>query len=249
MQNSWTREQTIIALYLYCQIPFNKVSNNNLEIISKAKIIGRSTTSLKMKIGNFGSFDDNLKKKGTVGLTHTSKLDQAIWEEYNGRWDNLAIDATNILAEYSNKPIIDDISAFPDGKDREQVVKRRIGQSFFRNMVLSAYNNRCCITGLSIINLLEASHIIGWAEDERNRTNPQNGLALNVLFHKAYDANYLGITPKYKIKVSSKLFDDNIADENTRNFISHYNNKSIILPNRFLPNTEFLEQRYQSFLP
>ena len=53
----WTREQTIVALNLYCKIPFNRVSSNHPDIIRIAKIIGRTPNSVKMKIGNFGSFD------------------------------------------------------------------------------------------------------------------------------------------------------------------------------------------------
>jgi hypothetical protein len=32
---------------------------------------------------------------------------------------------------------------------------------------LSAYNYRCCVTGLTVQPLLTASHIIPWAEDEK----------------------------------------------------------------------------------
>lgn len=60
--NNWTKEQTIVALNLYCKIPFNRVASTHPEIIKVAKIIDRSTNSLKMKIGNFGSFDPELKK-------------------------------------------------------------------------------------------------------------------------------------------------------------------------------------------
>ncbi|MBQ9417737.1 MAG: HNH endonuclease, partial [Bacteroidales bacterium] len=68
-----------------------------------------------------------------------------------------------------------------------KIVKQRINQSFFRTAVLTSYNNRCCITGLSRKELLEASHIVDWSKDIENRLNPSNGLCLNILFHRAYD--------------------------------------------------------------
>ncbi len=74
-RDNWTREQTIIALNFYCKIPFNRVSSTHPDILWIAKIIGRSANSVKMKIGNFGSFDPELKKRGIVGLANTSKLD------------------------------------------------------------------------------------------------------------------------------------------------------------------------------
>jgi putative restriction endonuclease len=56
-RDNWTREQIIVALNLYCKIPFNKVSSSHPDILRISKIIGRSANSVKMKIGNFGSFD------------------------------------------------------------------------------------------------------------------------------------------------------------------------------------------------
>ena len=49
-RDNWTREQTIVALNLYCKIPFNRVSSNHPDIIRIAKIIDRSPNSVKMKI-------------------------------------------------------------------------------------------------------------------------------------------------------------------------------------------------------
>ena len=75
----WSREQEIVALYMYCLIPFNKVSGNNPHIAKMAKIIGRpNANSLKAKIGNFGKFDTNLV---AVGLGHSSHLDEEIWND------------------------------------------------------------------------------------------------------------------------------------------------------------------------
>ena len=59
-----TREQTIVALKIYFSIPFNKANNSNQEIIATSKLIGRGINSVKMKIGNFGSLDPELAKRG-----------------------------------------------------------------------------------------------------------------------------------------------------------------------------------------
>lgn len=100
--NNWTIEQTIVALNLYCKIPFNRVTSTHPEIIRIAKIIGRSTNSLKMKIGNFGSFDPELKRRGIVGLSNTSKLDREVWLEFNNNWENLAFESEKLIAIFSN---------------------------------------------------------------------------------------------------------------------------------------------------
>lgn len=59
------KNQEIVALYLYCIIPFNKVNNSNRQIALMAELIGRpNANSLKAKIGNFGCFDSNLSASG-----------------------------------------------------------------------------------------------------------------------------------------------------------------------------------------
>lgn len=247
--NNWTREQTIIALSVYCKIPFNKASNSNPEIVKAAKLIGRTPVAVKMKVGNFGSFDPELKKKGIVGLSNTSKLDEEIWNEYCNNWEKLAYDSEQLIAQFSEKTIEEKfgIDEIPEGKERETIIRQRINQSFFRNAVLSSYNNKCCITNLSCIELLEACHIADWSKDIKNRLNPSNGLCLNTLFHRAYDKNYLGISPDYKVHISDRLFDEN-SNEMIKTFFMNYHNLSIQLPDKFLPNKDLLDLHYQNFM-
>ena len=58
-----------------------------------------------MKIGNFGSFDPELKKRGIVGLGNTSKLDENIWNEFNNNWEKLAYESELLIAKFSQKTI------------------------------------------------------------------------------------------------------------------------------------------------
>lgn len=245
----WSREQEIVALYMYCLIPFNKVSGNNPHIAKIAKIIGRpNANSLKAKIGNFGKFDTNL---AAVGLGHSSHLDEEIWNEYNGRWQDLEVDALKLIEKFqhTNHEEQTEIPFIPIGKEREVVIKQRINQSLFRNMVLSAYNNTCCITGLARPELIEACHIIDWADDEKNRINPCNGLAMNVLFHRAFDKLYLGISTDLRVIISDKLYDGLKGKDKDKTYeiFNPYNGKNIMLPKKFKPNIEFIEKQYTKF--
>ena len=245
----WSREQEIVALYMYCLIPFNKVSGNNPHIAKMAKIIGRpNANSLKAKIGNFGKFDTNLV---AVGLGHSSHLDEEIWNEYNGRWQDLEVDALKLIEKFqhTNHEEQTEIPFIPIGKEREVVIKQRINQSLFRNMVLSAYNNTCCITGLARPELIEACHIIDWADDEKNRINPCNGLAMNVLFHRAFDKLYLGISTDLRVIISDKLYDGLRGKDKDKTYeiFNPYNGKNIMLPKKFKPNIEFIEKQYTKF--
>lgn len=248
-QNLWTREQTIVALNLYCKIPFNRVSSSHPDIVRIAKIIGRSPNSVKMKIGNFGSFDPELKRRGIVGLGNTSKMDELVWEEFNSNWDNLAYESELLISKFTNQPIeaISEINLedIPQGKEREAVIKQRVNQSFFRSTILSSYNMKCCITGLSVPDLLVASHIVPWAKDEKNRLNPHNGLCLNAIHDKAFDKGFITITTDYKIKVSQQL--ENLKKENAvYDLFLKYHNQAILLPDKFLPSKDFLDYHYQN---
>lgn len=54
----WTREQLIVALNLYWQIPYNKISGSSNPIIKEvALFIGRTPAALAYKLMNFTSLD------------------------------------------------------------------------------------------------------------------------------------------------------------------------------------------------
>jgi putative restriction endonuclease len=248
-RENWTREQTIVAFNVYCKIPFKNSNKNDSLIIEYANIIGRSPSALNMKIGNFGRLDPELKKQGIVGLSNGGKLEETIWNEFNNNWDKLAYESETLIAEFQNKnieEIIDiPLTDFPLGKEREAIIRQRVNQSFFRSTILSSYNLKCCITGLSITDFLVSSHIVPWSVDEKNRLNPHNGLCLNSIHDKAFDKGFITINTDYKIKVS-KYLNDYKNDEAVSDFFLKYENQSIILPDKFLPSREFLEYHHQN---
>jgi putative restriction endonuclease len=244
-QNLWTREQTIVAFNLYCQIPFGKITSTHPEIIRVAKIIGRTPAALSMKMGNLASFDPKLRKRGIVGLTNASKLDEEIWNEFNSDWGKHAFESEVIFAKFIKKTLEEvagiDLNNLPKGEEREKVVKARINQSFFRNMILSSYNQKCCITNISIPELLVSSHIVPWSVDETIRMDPRNGLCLNTFHDKAFDCGYITISPEFKIKVSTEVSSRYKKDNIAQIYLQSYDNKTITLPERFLPGKEYLD--------
>ena len=114
---------------------------------------------------------------------------------------------------------------------------------------MSSYENKCCVTGINNAKLLNACHIVGWSEDETNRTNPQNGLCLNVLFHKAYDENLIGISPDYEVFVSEDFFGAKLkeVDSFTKEYVMSYNKRKLIMPKRFLPDRDLLAIHFDIF--
>lgn len=252
-RNDWTIEQITIALYEYCRNPFGQFSASKQFVKDLGALIGRTPAAIVRKVGNLASFDPQMKERGVNGLSHTSKLDEVVWNKYFGHWDQLAYDAEILIAQYKNQQLEQsltiDLNNLPEGKERTYEIKKRINQGFFRDTVLSSYEQKCCITGINNPALLNACHIVDWSEDAANRTNPQNGLCLNVLFHKAYDENLIGISPDYEIIVSEKFFGEKInsTDIQFRNYIKGINGKKIMLPKRFHPDRDLLAIHYERF--
>lgn len=119
------------------------------------------------------------------------------------------------------------------GKTARATVEVRTNQGFFRDMILSAYGYRCCITGIANSELLVASHISPWAHDEKNRMNPRNGLCLNVLHDRAFDRGLLTLTEEYTILVSKEV---------RHSMLVQFSEQKIELPSRFLPDKDLLKQ-------
>lgn len=225
-RKNWTREEIMLAFELYCTIPPREVTIENDQIILLAKTFGRTPSSVKMKLQNFKSYDPSYIADGRVGLTHGSKLDKEICANFFGAWDELVLEVAVIKESFGLPADTDNIQSdepllIPAGADKITQQKVRIGQSFFRRAVLSAFGNRCCMTGIVIPSLLRASHIKPWRSSNNinEKTNPQNGLLLNALHDAAFDKGYITINSNYKIVVSSEIGKYN---EETRSYFDKY---------------------------
>ncbi len=246
----WSREQLIMALNVYCKIPFKDVKEWHPIIQKYAPLIGRTPVALKMKIGNFGRFDPILKAKSITGLSNGSKAEESVWKEFWDNPDKLAYESEKLFAERESKTVEEymeiDAHNFPIGKERKVLVHQRINQNFFREVVLCSYLNQCCITGISNSTLLEACHITSWADDVNNRTNPRNGLCMNPLFHRAYDKFLLAVTPDYKIVISEQMLSE-IKDDTFLSYIQTIQGRNIIMPEKFSPDKELLAKHYEYY--
>lgn len=243
-QRLWTRDELILAINLYCKLPFGRLHRLNPEVRKLAELIGRTPNSVAYKLVNFASFDSSLQARGVKGATNTSKLDKEIWNEFYSDWENMPYESEQLRAKFENSTIesianINESELPRTGIERERVVKIRVNQSFFRKNIISAYNNTCCITGISQSEFLIAGHIRPWGIDEKNRLNPCNGILLNALHDKAFEYGYITITPEYKVRVASILLKQKSHQET--DYFKKYHIKEINLPSRFLPEREFLE--------
>jgi putative restriction endonuclease len=239
MRRNWTRQELMMTLHLYCTTPFGKMHHRNFAVIELAKLLGRTPSAVALKLVNFAALDPELKQRGVVGARHFSKADQAIWQEFFGNWSKLLLEIPETLPQTQSQSNF----AFPEGAERERLTRVRVHQQFFRASVLASYEFRCCITGLAVPELLNASHIVPWSHDPKHRTNPSNGLCLNTLHDRAFDRGLITITPEFQILVSPKL---SSPKTKTQDLLWLYHNTPIRLPEKFFPATAFLEYHNQN---
>jgi predicted restriction endonuclease len=243
----WTKKELIIAMNLYCKLSFGQFHSRNPTIIKIAEKLDRTPSSLAMKLTNLAAIDPYHKNRGIKGLKSYSKKDKQIWDEFHKNWDAMVIaseeELASLLGESDNKIEENELetSAIFQLKETEikTTIKARRGQEFFRQTVLSSYNNSCCITGNPIPELLVASHILPWSKYPKERLNPKNGLCLAKTQDAAFDRGLISFDENYRLIISPYL--DNFLPNNAIeiNFLN-YKNKPIILPVKFQPEQEFI---------
>jgi putative restriction endonuclease len=237
----WTREELIVAFNLYCKIPFGKIHLRNPLVIELSQAIGRTPSAVSWKLANFARLDPALRKRNIAGAANGAKAEVQVWEEFRGDWERLAFESELLFETITGRvpEDVEEIIQFPAGKARETLIRARVNQGFFRAAVLAAYEVKCCITGLPIPELLNASHIVPWALDIKNRTNPRNGLCLNVIHDRAFDCGLLTITTDLTVKLSPKVRSTS-ADSAVRELLCRYDGVSVTVPRRFSPDPECL---------
>lgn len=81
------------------------------------------------------------------------------------------------------------IAGLPTTTEAEQLFIRRVGQDIFRDRLMTYWQGRCPLTGITDPALLRASHIIAWKDcsSDAERLNVHNGLLLSALWDAAFD--------------------------------------------------------------
>jgi putative restriction endonuclease len=122
----------------------------------------------------------------------------------------------------------------------------RVHQARFRARVVPAYADRCAICRLKEVRLLDAAHIIGDLE-ERGEPEVSNGLSLCSIHHRAFDQDLVGVTPDYRVRVASRLLDE--EDGPMLELLKTFHEQPIVVPARtaLRPDRERLAIRFERF--
>ena len=90
--------------------------------------------------------------------------------------------------------------------EAEAIVRRRVGQGLFREMLLDYWDGRCAVTGLDVPELLRASHAKPWsASTEEERLDPYNGVLLAVHLDLLFDRGLMTFDDEGKAVLSELL--------------------------------------------
>lgn len=149
---------------------------------------------------------NNGKDCGCVVLNNVVYFDEPINRESVGitakpaqlyAYDSGQFPFDDILVSHSSFSLVQNATK----KKKIQISTVREGQAAFHTAVSKAYQSKCCITGETTPELLQAAHIQDYIN--KNSHHIQNGLLLRVDIHKLFDSGLLFIDQDYCVHVSS----------------------------------------------
>jgi len=129
-----------------------------------------------------------------------------------------------------------------------KIKSRGIAQQVFRDVLLNAYKGRCAFSQSSMLETLEAAHIVPWSEvDDVDKFNPQNGLLLNVWYHRLFDRDVLFVDEDLVIRLNPKLKRMNLA-EIDQQVLDKVVDQKLKRPRHkdFFPDLKFIKLRLES---
>lgn len=194
--------------------------------------------------GRNGYYSAALKSYQEFLVLH--QYEQGLWAIYNQPHDDPAELGRKLARKkFSHAEVLIDDPDFDfSTKEGLEVVrqrKTRVNQGFFRDIILADYGTQCCLTGLTVPEVLRASHIVGWAEDKKNRMNPSNGLCLSATYDAAFDEHLISFDEDYRM-IFSPTLKEFYSNEAFKTQFLAYEGRRISLPKRYCPNQTFLEK-------
>ncbi len=247
-RRNWSENEVRNALALYLRTDFGRFHSGNPDIIQLANELNRTPAAVALKLSNLAALDKSIPQKG---MANTSNMDRQVWAEF-------LVDPDGVLKAYEHQTLPPPPTAsqshlspgmaepavafdFTGAGERRVETTQRIGQNFFRKIILTSYHERCALTGIEDTRLLNASHIVAWKDDPQNRINPSNGICLNALHDRAFDRHLITFDENYKMKIA------NHVPAVARRELERVASGRLELPSRVLPDQELLEKHRQEF--
>ncbi len=151
----WTHDELLVALNLYHKLTFGQMDRRQPAVIAIAEKLGRTASSLAMKLCNFASFDPALQLRGIKGLPGASAQDRTVWNDFHSNLNETVPATENALRDLFGVDEADTLEVLPgEGvrvlrsppnapTERTVSIQQRRGQAYFRNAVLNNFGGRC----------------------------------------------------------------------------------------------------------
>ena len=86
-RKDWTEEEMILSLDLYYKLPFSRINKNNPEVQSLAALIGRTSSSVALRLANYAACDPYIVNSGRKGMTSGIGKCKPFWDYYASNMD------------------------------------------------------------------------------------------------------------------------------------------------------------------
>ena len=175
----------------------------------------------------------------------------AIFPVFISGWDSDSLKARVVFSEPIRGVMQQSVPNYPKTTIERRYalrgVKQRLHQASFRQIVLSAYGERCALSGLPEPQLLDAAHIISDRDHKLGQPIVSNGLPLSKIHHAAFDSHLIGIDPDYRLHLSDRLREK--EDGPLLEALKSQHRAKIHLPRRKkdYPDRDRLAQRFERF--
>lgn len=245
-RRTWTRDEMILVLNLYLKLPFGKMYKSNPEVVRLANLVGRTPNAIALRLVNYAACDPILKQRGIAGMSHGGRKCQEFWDEFVQDRERLLFESERLLAsreqttlENKYAPALRNIPEDLVGETRARIVKTRVNQNVFRQIVLANYDGKCALTGIDLPELLVASHVIPWAENVQERLNPENGICLSALYDDAFDCGLISFDSSCRTIFSSRLR-KNVGKTYYQHYFEGLEHAPLAAPRKYRLNPDFL---------
>ena len=96
--------------------------------------------------------------------------------------------------------------------ETEEIVKQRVGQDLYRELLMNYWQNACAVTGCKIAEALRASHAKPWKDclTAEERLNVYNGFLLTANLDALFDKGLISFKNDGRMMISSHLNDEDL---------------------------------------
>lgn len=144
---------------------------------------------------------------------------------------------TEAFVQKEAETITFDVDNIEDARKKAlKMIAVRRGQKTFRDKLLKAYEFKCAVSGCSIIEVLEAAHILPYRGDHTNHVT--NGILLRADIHTLFDLGLIKVNPNNYTIAIDPVLENSIYKE--------FKGRKLSLPSSasFHPNKVCLNSRW-----